>query len=388
MPTPQGNTGQLFPFTTNWVSRARSDDGDNGVGPAAGGGGGEDSSVQTAVGFDDSSWDVVDLPHDGSIERAYTRSAAHGEAFIPNAQNIYRKHFKLPSSFRGKAITLEVDGALTSSSWWVNGVQVVGLKTDGYLPLTLRLDALPGVTLNYTTDLDVDVDSGSSNSNSGGESGGSDGGENVIAVWTDNSASTGWWYEGSGLARHARLIVAPHAAQLLPFAVAVPSVVVKASVKPLGARPLDGLVGVAAVFPSADVHVAQANTRVTAAFTLSYATANGSTVVAGQTRVTQTIPAGGAGGDTTMNAPPIHLETAQLWSVARPFLYTMVTTLTAAVIGTNEARSSSSTTSTNANTSTNITTTSSEAVAGKVDESRTADPQTIRYSTEGVFVLF
>ena len=340
------------------MSRARTDNGDN-DGPAAacsaGGNRGGGGCVQTSVRFDDSNWDVVDLPHDGSIEQPYTRSAAHGEAFIPNAQNIYRKHFRLPSSFRGKAITLEVDGALMSSSWWVNGVQVVGLKTDGYLPLTLRLDTLPGVTLNYTTELDMGVDSG-------GEIGNSGGGENVLAVWTDNSASTGWWYEGSGLTRHARLIVAPHAAQLLPFAVAAPSVVAKGSVKHLGARPLDGLVGVAAVFPSVDVHVAQANTQVTATFTLSYVAANGSAVVAGQSNAIQTIP---AGGDATVTAPPIHLERAQLWSVARPFLYTMVTTLTAAAFGGNNTHSSSSS--------------SSSSKATRLEDSRTADPPAIRY---------
>ena len=51
----------------------------------------------------------------------------------------------LQATFRGRAITLEVDGALMYSSWWVNGVRVVPLKTDGYLPLALRLDTLPGM---------------------------------------------------------------------------------------------------------------------------------------------------------------------------------------------------------------------------------------------------
>jgi hypothetical protein len=203
-----------------------------------------------------------------------------------------------------------------SSSWWVNGVQVVGLKTDGYLPLTLRLDALPGVKLNYT--------------GGGGGNGGSkntDGGDNVIAVWTDNSGSTGWWYEGSGLTRHARLVVAPQAAQLLPFAVASPSEVAAGSVKPGGTLASDGLVGAAAVTPSADIHVAKANTRVTVVFTMSYTVNETVAVVVGQTRVVAKMMV--TAGDATITAPPIHLE-AQLWSVARPFLYTMVTTLTVA----------------------------------------------------------
>ena len=44
------------------------------------------------------------------------------------------------------------------------------LKTDGYLPLTLRLDTLPGVELHYGT---------------GGQK------KNLIAVWTDNVKDLG-----------------------------------------------------------------------------------------------------------------------------------------------------------------------------------------------------
>ena len=46
---------------------------------------------------------------------------------------------KVDGNELGGSFTLEVDGALAYSSWWLNGAQVVPLKTDGYLPLTLRL---------------------------------------------------------------------------------------------------------------------------------------------------------------------------------------------------------------------------------------------------------
>ena len=89
----------------------------------------------------DSSWPVVDLPHDASIELPRASDAGGPEGFVPTVQQWYRKHFRLPAAWaQDTAVTLSVDGALASSSWWVNGVPVVPLKTDGYLPLTIRLD--------------------------------------------------------------------------------------------------------------------------------------------------------------------------------------------------------------------------------------------------------
>ncbi len=282
-----GNTGQLYPYTANWTSVSRK------PGPDA-----STITPQTQLEFDDSTWRVVDLPHDASIELPYTKSAAHGEGFIADAQTVYRKHFSLPTSFQGRAIVLEVDGALMYSSWWLNGVQVVGLKTDGYLPLTLRIDNVPGVQLEY-----------------------GNGKENVLVAWTDNSASTGWWFEGSGLARHARLSVAPAAAQIRPFGVATPADVVSGSIKPKGSRTSDGLVGAASLAPTVDVRVAASEgATLTVEFALldDRGTAVGKTTAAASNFST---------GDSTISAPPIKLDQVELWSVARPYLYTLSTTL-------------------------------------------------------------
>ena len=177
--------------------------------------------------------------------------------------------------------------------------KVVKLKTDGYLPLTLRLDTLPGVTLKYGA-----------------------GEENVIVAWTDNSATTGWWYEGSGLARHARLVIAPAAAQIRPFGVAAPAVVASASVK-ARARPDQGRTGDAVVSPSADVIVGQIGAAgVHISLTFELVGADGA--VAGRATVEKTAASGSI---ATVAAPPMHLDAAELWGVARPYLYTLVTTL-------------------------------------------------------------
>ena len=292
LPPPKcvlGNTGQLRSTNSsslqNWTSMARR----RGAPLAA-------DTPEASKGFDDSAWRVVDLPHDASIDHGYTPAAAHGKAFVTNIQMLYRKHIALPVAFRGRAITLEVDGALMDSSWWVNGVQVVALKTDGYLPLTLRLDTLVGVELKYGR-----------------------GEVNVIVAWTDNSATTGWWYEGSGLARHARLVVAPAAARLRPFAIAAPAVVTAASVKGRS-HPAQGLTGAAVVSPSADISIASPSHGKELSLTFVLVGNNG--VVAARTMVKQI----SSGGITTIAAPPMHLD-AELWSVARPYLYTLVTTL-------------------------------------------------------------
>ena len=84
-------------------------------------------TVEALPGYDDGAWKVVDLPHDASVEHSYTPDAAHGEGFISNVQTFYRKHLALPAELKGRALTLEVDGALMYSSWWVNGVRVRGL---------------------------------------------------------------------------------------------------------------------------------------------------------------------------------------------------------------------------------------------------------------------
>jgi hypothetical protein len=288
LPPPKcvlGNTGQLRSTNStslqNWTTKAR------------GRGGPPIDTPEAKAGYDDSAWKVVDLPHDASIEHGYTLGAAHGEAFVTDAQTFYRKHITLATAFKGRAITLEVDGALMYSSWWVNDVRVVTLKTDGYLPLTLRLDTLADVQLKYGT-----------------------GAVNTIVAWTDNSATTGWWYEGSGLARHARLVVSPAAAQLRPFAIAAP-VVVGA---PVNARdhPAQGLTAAVVVSPSADISVAPPRVELSLTFEL----VGNDGVVAGHTTIKRVVS-----GGTTIAAPPMHLEGAELWSVARPFLYTLVTTL-------------------------------------------------------------
>ena len=281
-----GSAGRFSPNNAGnetWTSQLREQSATHGAAAA---------TPQAARSFDDSGWAVVDLPHDASIELAPTADSDGPEGFRNATQTYYRKHFGLPEAWIGRAITLVVDGALSASSWWINGVQVVNLKSDGYLPLTLRLDENPQLKLKF-------------------------GADNVIAVWTDNSATTGWWYEGSGLVRNARLVATPAAAHLqAAFAVAAPAAVTgKIATR---VTPADGLSAAATVSPSADVSVAS-STKITVAFELYEP---GRSERLAHSSVTQTVS-----GDATLFGPEMSIAKAELWSVPRPFLYTLVTTL-------------------------------------------------------------
>lgn len=178
-----------------------------------------------------------------------------------------------------------------SSTWWVNGKQVIPIKVDGYLPTTIRLDTA-NLNLCY-----------------------GDGGTNLLVVWTDNGASTGWWYEGSGLPRHARIVVTPTDAFLRPFAIAAPAKVT-GSIQPRS-HPKDGLTAAAELHPTADV---SASTPQTVTLTFQLVDAVGQVVATSTTK--QSVH-----GDVTVSSSPLVVKSAELWGVPRPYLYTLVATL-------------------------------------------------------------
>jgi len=132
-----------------------------------------------AVDFSDSSWQRLDLPHDWSIEGPFDEKepSSYCGAYLPTGIGWYRKHFRVPNSYRDKQLTIEFDGVYQNSEVWING-QYLGKRPYGYVPFFY--DLTPHIRF---------------------------GKQNLIAVRVDNSHQTNCrWYSGSGIYRHTWLL--------------------------------------------------------------------------------------------------------------------------------------------------------------------------------------
>tara|TARA_R110002050_G_scaffold53118_2_gene120857 strand:- start:103300 stop:105732 length:2433 start_codon:yes stop_codon:yes gene_type:complete len=132
--------------------------------------------------FDTDNWRNLNLPHDWSIEGAFSEEhpAKPEGGALPTGVAWYRKAFKLPENFQNKSISIEFDGVYRKSEVWING-HYLGIRPNGYISFAYELTK----HLNY------------------GEQ------ENIIAVKVDNSEqANSRWYSGSGIYRNVRLVVA------------------------------------------------------------------------------------------------------------------------------------------------------------------------------------
>lgn len=128
--------------------------------------------------FDDTSWRLLDLPHDWSIEGSFDRNAPAGGAggYLPTGTGWYRKHFILKRSDLRMNHVIMFDGVYMNSDVWLNG------KHLGHYPFGYN-------SFWYTLDEHLKE------------------GENIIAVKVDNSSQpASRWYSGSGIYRHVWLI--------------------------------------------------------------------------------------------------------------------------------------------------------------------------------------
>ena len=127
--------------------------------------------------FDDSAWQQVNLPHDWAITGPFTHSGGGGMGRLPTAGiGWYRKQLDLPASDSGKSIFLEVDGAMSYSTVWLNG-QIVGGWPFGYA--SWRVDLTPFVKF---------------------------GGRNELVIRLDNPPDSSRWYPGAGIYRNVWLV--------------------------------------------------------------------------------------------------------------------------------------------------------------------------------------
>lgn len=128
----------------------------------------------------DSSWRIVNLPHDWSIEGEFNEKnpAGFGGGALPGGIGWYRKSFTLAPDDSSKRIAIQFDGIYLNSEVWING-QSAGKRPNGYI--SFEYDITPFVKF--------------------------DGQQNIIVVKVDNSKQpNSRWYSGSGIYRDVRLI--------------------------------------------------------------------------------------------------------------------------------------------------------------------------------------
>jgi beta-galactosidase len=135
--------------------------------------------------FDDTTWRVLDLPHDWSIEGPFRKDHPCGGkgGSLPGGVGWYRKHFDTPVDASGRHVWVEFDGVYKNGDVWING-QHLGYHPYGYTSFYYDLTPFlhpPG------------------------------GAENVLAVRVDDSLQPdARWYTGAGIYRHTWLtVVAP-----------------------------------------------------------------------------------------------------------------------------------------------------------------------------------
>jgi beta-galactosidase len=136
--------------------------------------------------FDDSQWRLLNLPHDWGVESPFDQALPGGTGKLPwSGVAWYRKTLDLPESDKDKKIYLDVDGAMSYATVWLNG-KFVGGWPYGYS--SWRVDLTPYVDF---------------------------GGENVVAIRLDNPPNSSRWYPGGGIYRNVWLVkTAPvHVAQ-------------------------------------------------------------------------------------------------------------------------------------------------------------------------------
>lgn len=130
-----------------------------------------------STNYDDSSWRVLDLPHDWAIEGRVDSTANLSQGYYHRGFGWYRRKFRLSPEDKGKHLELQFDGISTHATIWVNGT-VLHRNWCGYT--SMYIDITPYAT--YGDNL------------------------NTIVMRVDADAQEGWWYEGAGIYRHTWLV--------------------------------------------------------------------------------------------------------------------------------------------------------------------------------------
>ncbi len=139
-----------------------------------------DPANASARGFDDSTWETVELPHDFSISQDYFSDYVEAESGnLPGGTGWYRKMFSLPTECSGRNVILNFDGSYKDTWVYVNG-QLVGENHYGYN--SFSFDISDYITCNGSA-------------------------ANFIAVKVKNELPSSRWYSGSGIYRDVTMTI-------------------------------------------------------------------------------------------------------------------------------------------------------------------------------------
>ena len=127
--------------------------------------------------FNDSSWEAVVLPHDWAIKGPFkSPNVGTNMATLPvNGVGWYRRTISRSADEEGKSFLLDIDGAMSYASVWLNG-NLVGGWPYGYA--------------SFRVDLTTYIKTG----------------DNLLAVRVDNPTESSRWYPGGGLYRNVWLV--------------------------------------------------------------------------------------------------------------------------------------------------------------------------------------
>jgi beta-galactosidase len=253
-PTPAGKGRIVLPINRNWR-----------FSPVA-------TPAARARDFDDSHFARVTVPHT-NLRVPWHSFDEKSYEFV----SVYRRHFHLPASARGKRVFVDFEGVMTASTVWLNGVRL-GEYKGGYTPFSFELSGY--------ADFDRD---------------------NVLAVEVDSTERPDIPPFGNlvdyltfgGIYREVSLRIVPYT-----------------SIENIFAQPKDVL----SDHPSLDVHcfVTSFSKTIDSGMSLEAALYDGDKLLA---KTTQELPAGGNGGNNPRTLHLDNLGKIELWDLRTPKLY-------------------------------------------------------------------
>lgn len=235
-----------------------------------------DDTTAARPEYNDADWRRLNLPHDWAVEGEFSRDnpSGTGGGALPGGVGWYRKTFTADKADQGKRLRIDFDGAYMNSTVYINGHEL-GTRPYGYI--------------SFSYDLTPYIKWGE---------------ENVVAVRVDNAEQpNSRWYSGCGIYRNVWLT------KMNPVHVAQWGTYVTAD------------------------EVSKNSARLTVRTTLENEQAtdaplellsqlideNGKVIGNASTRLTV------EQGKQLEAAQEIHVENPELWSVDRPYLYTIKT---------------------------------------------------------------